>query len=391
MDEILKQLSDRELDILNIIQKKGSITKKDLQITTDVKLTTLNRAMKTLEDNKLIVEVGTCDSTGGRKAVEYAVVESGIYVIGIDISRTYVKLVLSNLRMDILKNEEFSLDYSFSPKKTVKEVSFLIKNFLLGLSIDKREVLGIGIGTVGPMDREHGIILNPKGFFHPGWVNVPLKEMIENELSIPCFIDNGANTAILAEYSIGKGKGLKNVVYIHCGVGIRSAVITDGIIIRAMNDSEDAFAHMIVDVNGEVCICGNHGCIESYASLEAIAKRLKVKIEESLSISEKDNDYNEILNFSQLGNELTKEIINKSAEVLGVGIGNLVRILNPQLVILSGPLIMNYDLFYDRAVEIFYKNNCMNNKVEFSKGGELQESVIAIGSCLMVINHYLKN
>lgn len=391
MDEILKELSDRELGILNLIQKKGSITKKDLQIAADVKLTTLNRAMKILEDNNLIVEVGTCESTGGRKAVEYSVVEEGIYVIGIDISRTYVKLVLSNLRMDIIKNEQFSLDYSFSPEKTINEISSLIKKFLLELSIDKREILGIGIGTVGPMDRDSGIILNPKGFFHSGWVNVPLKEMIESELSIPCFIDNGANTAILAEYSIGKGRGLKNVVYIHCGVGIRSAVITDGSIIRAINDSEDAFAHMVVDIDGYDCGCGNQGCIESYVSLNAITKRSKLKREEFISSNEKENNYNDILNSEQLDNEITEEIIYKSAEVLGVGIGNLARILNPQLIILSGPLIMNYDLFYPRAVEVFHKNNCMNNQVEFSKGGELKESVIAIGSCLMVINHYLKN
>ncbi|GKX68182.1 ROK family transcriptional regulator [Inconstantimicrobium mannanitabidum] len=391
MDEILKELSDRELGILNIIQKKGSITKKDLQIAADVKLTTLNRAMKILADNNLIVEVGTCESTGGRKAVEYSAAEKGIYVIGIDISRTYVKLILSNLRMDILKNEQFSLDHTFSPEKTVNEICILIKKFLLELSIDKTEVLGIGIGTVGPMDRGNGIILNPKGFFHSGWANVPLKEMIESELSIPCFIDNGANTAILAEYSIGKGRGLKNVVYIHCGVGIRSAVITDGSIIRAINDSEDAFAHMVVDIDGDDCGCGNQGCIESYVSLKAIAKRSKLKREQFISSNEKENNYNESLNSEQLDNEITKEIINKSAEVLGVGIGNLARILNPQLIILSGPLIMNYDLFYPRAVEVFHKNNCMNNQVEFSKGGELKESVIAIGSCLMVINHYLKN
>lgn len=389
MSEILKQLSDRELEILNIIQKKGSITKKDLQITTELKLTTLNRAMKTLEDKSLIVEVGTSESTGGRKSVEYSVTGRGVYVIGIDISRTYVRLILSNFKMDILKNEEFSLDSSFSPEKTVEKIAYLIEKILAELSINKNEILGIGVGTVGPIDRENGIILTPKGFFNENWSNVHLKEMIENKVSIPCFIDNGANTAVLAEYFLGKGKGLKSLVYIHCGVGIRSAVITDGIIIRTINDSEDAFEHMIIDAGGERCVCGNRGCIEAYSSMEAISKKLKSIIKENINKEAVEEDYKGILELAAHNNEAT-EIINKGAEFLGIGLANLVRILNPQLVILSGPLIMNYNYYYESAIKVFYKNNCLNNQVIFSKGGEFQENVIAVGAGLMVIENYLK-
>lgn len=389
MNEILKQLSEREIEILNIIHKKGSITKKDLQAITDIKLTTLNRAMKTLEDNKLIEEIGTSESTGGRKAVEYAAAKKAIYVIGVDISRTYVRLVLMNFKMDILMDEEFLLDYSFSPEKTVEKIAYLIDKMLRVLSINKNEVLGIGIGTVGPLDRGRGIILNPKGFFNGNWKDVNLKEMIEKSVLIPCIIDNGANTAILAEYFFGKGKGLKTVIYIHCGVGIRSAVITDEIIIRTINDSEDAFAHMIIDASGEECMCGNKGCIEGYSSIEAIVKRYNC-IEEKVSEASVEEAYKDILIAASQNDNTALEVINKGTEALGIGLANLVRILNPQLVILSGPLIMRCTSYYEKTIEVFYKNNCMNNKVTFSKGGEFQENVIAVGAGLMVIESCLK-
>ncbi|KZL92638.1 ROK family transcriptional regulator [Clostridium magnum] len=390
MRETLRQLSERELEILNIIHKKGMITKKNLQAITGMTLTTLNRVMKSLEDKKLIIEVGISESTGGRKAIEYGVAQTGAYVIGVDISRTYVKLIIVNLRMAILKKEEFYMNDSFSPKKTIDKITDLIEQKLLELSIDKSEVLGIGVGTVGPLDREKGIMINPKNFFNENWSNVPLKEMIERKTSIPCVIDNGANTAVLAEYLFGKGKDLKSIVYIHCGIGIRSAVITDGIIIRAMNDSEDAFAHMIIDSNGERCICGNKGCIESYSSIEAMIKRFNLKVKETNNNEEiKEEDYKKILDLAMQNNESAAEIINKGAEILGIGLANLVRIINPQLVILCGPLIKNYKLYYDMCIDTFEKINYLNNGVIFSKGGKFKEDAIAIGAAAMVVEQYI--
>jgi predicted NBD/HSP70 family sugar kinase len=350
--------------------------------------------MKSLEDKKLILETGTSESTGGRKAVEYSVAQKGIYVIGIDISRTYVKLIIANFKMTIIKKEEFSMNNSFSPEKTVAKISDLIEKSLSELSIDKSQVVGIGVGTVGPLDREKGVMLNPKNFFNDSWRNVPLKEMIEKKISIPCFIDNGANTAVLAEYLFGKGKDLKSVVYIHCGIGIRSAAITDGIIIRTMNDSEDAFAHMIVDSNGERCACGNKGCIESYSSIEAIIKRFNSRSKDNNNYKNeeiKEEDYNKILRLAMDdNNQLAIEVINNGAECLGIGLSNLVKLLNPQLVILCGPLIKNYKSYYKMCIDTFDENNCLSNEVVFSDGGEFKEDAIAIGSCLMVIEDLLK-
>ena len=384
----LEELSFRDLEILNIIQKTGPITKKDLQVTADLKLTTLNRIMKTLEDGKIIMEHGESHSTGGRKAIEYDVCQTGFYVIGIDISRTYVKLVLTNMKLTILKKEEFLMDESYSPKKTVEKISYIIEQMLSDLFIKKNEILGIGIGTVGPIDREKGIILNPKSFFNSDWINVPIKAMVEESLSISCFIDNGANTAVLCEFLYGKGKDLKSVAYIHCGIGLRSAIISDGIIIRSMNDREDAFGHMIIEHNGEECNCGNSGCIESYSSIDSIIKRVNAKTKnKNKSISE--INYSEILKSELLNNKEAIEVINRATEILGIGLANLVRLINPELVILSGPLIMDFEYYYEKSIATFHSINQMENRAIFCKGGKFQQDVIALGAAAMVIEFYL--
>lgn len=393
MKKILRELSNRELETLDIVQKNGLITKKSIQAITGMTLTSLNRVMKGLEDKKLIVQAGISESTGGRKAVKYDVAQSGIYVIGVDISRTYVRIIISNFKMTILAKKEFFMDDSFSPEKTVEKVVNIIDEGLLKLSIDKNEVLGIGIGTVGPLDREKGVMLNPKNFFNGGWINVPIRDMFEKRTSLPCFIDNGTNAAVLAEYLFGKGKDLKNIVYIHCGIGIRSAGINNGIIIRTMRDSEDAFAHMVVDFNGEECTCGNKGCLDSYSSINAIVKSFNSTLKNNSNDTNeeiKEEDYKKILELAVNNNKSAVEIINKGAEILGVGLANMVRILNPQLVILYGTLIKNYKLYYNKCIDAFNKNNCLNNEVIFSDGGEFKENAIAVGSGLIVIESYLK-
>jgi len=146
-------------------------------------------------------------------------------------------------------------------------ISGLIGSTAKYLKIDRKKLIGIGIGTVGPLNRASGVMINPANFEAPGWSNVPFKAMLAEKTGLPVIIDNGANAAVLAETLFGAGKGLKDVVYLNCGIGIRTGVISSGTIVRTINDAEDAFGHMVIDVDGETCICGNSGCIETYSSI----------------------------------------------------------------------------------------------------------------------------
>jgi predicted NBD/HSP70 family sugar kinase len=94
--------------------------------------------------------------------------------------------------------------------------------------------------------------------------------MIEDATGMSVIIDNGANMAALAEYIYGEGKGSDNLAYINCGMGIRTGSISSGTVVRTINGTEDAFGHMVIDVDGELCSCGNYGCVECYSSIPAI-------------------------------------------------------------------------------------------------------------------------
>jgi len=363
-------LNDRGKYIFNIVQKNGPITRNELMDITKIKLTTLNRDIEILIDKKIIIEADIGESTGGRKPNLYDVNQSEFYIIGIDISRTYTKIVITNLKLKII--EERLLSHKYKIENISEIIPTLIKNICMELRIEKSSIVGIGIGIID------------------GFNIKPLYDVLDKELDTIICVDNGANAAVIGEYNFGIGKGKKNIAYINCGVGIRTGIISSGVLIRTINNLEDAFGHMIVDVNGELCSCGNHGCIESYVSISNITKKFIDEIKEisgSYLNKKLDNiNYRDVCNLAENKNEVTVNVIKNSALYFGIGLANYMKLFNPELIILSGPLIQHSKLFYDTAIEIaFQKCHIKNNNIQFSNGGHYKDNSIAVGACAMVI------
>jgi predicted NBD/HSP70 family sugar kinase len=253
-----ESLDDRCKYIFSIMQKSGPVAKSELINITKIKLTTLNRNLQILIDKKMIVETDIGESTGGRKPSLYDVNQSGIYIIGIDISRTYTRIVITNLKLKIIEEELIGGEYKI--EKISEIIPSYIKKLCMKSQIQKSSIVGIGIGIVG------------------GFNIQPLYDSLSKELNAQICIDNGANAAVIGEYHYGIGKDKKNIAYVNCGVGIRTGIISSGVLIRTINNLEDAFGHMIVNANGDLCSCGNYGCIESYVSISNITKKFISKI-----------------------------------------------------------------------------------------------------------------
>ncbi|MCX7746479.1 MAG: transcriptional regulator [Clostridia bacterium] len=393
--DIFEGLNDETKKIFDVIQKNGPITKNDLSLITGMKLTTLIRLMQPLEEAGLIVESRIGESTGGRKPVLYDVNTNKFYIVGIDISRIYTQIVITNLKMEVLDKYRFEMESSCSPAVTVNKIVKVLEASMEKINNDSRRLLGVGIGTVGPLDREKGIVINPVNFEAPGWENVSLKWMFEEKLRCPVILDNGANAAVLAETYFGAGKGLRNVVYFNCGVGIRTGAISSGSIIRTFNNSEDVFGHMVIDVDGEECSCGNYGCIECYSSILTITKKFISEIKKgrvtSIVKPVSQISYMDICKAAEKNDLLAKEILQSAAAILGTGLANFINLLNPSLVILSGPLVYHSEIFYQTCIHIASKK-CYSNKensIIFNRGGYFEENAISVGSAALVVENFL--
>jgi predicted NBD/HSP70 family sugar kinase len=135
--------------------------------------------MEPLEKEKLIIEVGIGDSSGGRKPVLYDLDTKRFYVLGIDISRPYTEIIIADPKMNVLNIKTFNMDETFTPEKAVQTIASLFQEGLSQLGIERKKFLGVGLGTVGPLNRSTGIMIRPNRFAGSGWVGAPIKNLLE--------------------------------------------------------------------------------------------------------------------------------------------------------------------------------------------------------------------
>jgi glucokinase len=206
---------------------------------------------------------------------------------------------------------------------------------------EEGEVIGIGIGAPGPLDRDTGLVLETPNL---GFTDFPLRNLISAATGLPATLDNDANCATYGEWWLGVGRGSRVLVGLTLGTGIGGGLVIDGEIFHGVSDAGAEFGHMTIDTTGRKCSCGNYGCLEAYASGPAIAARALEGLEEGTEsvLPSLVNGNLEAITAATvyegavLGDPFAAEVMKETAKVLGVGIANLVNALNPDIVVIAG-------------------------------------------------------
>jgi glucokinase len=207
--------------------------------------------------------------------------------------------------------------------------------------VSDAEILGVGVGAPGPLDTKRGIVLLTPNL---GWVNLPLRQIIHDRLGLPASLDNDANCAVLGEWWVGAARGARHAIGITIGTGIGGGLILDGKLYHGASDVAGEIGHTTIDTEGRRCKCGNYGCLEAYASGPNIALRAVEEIEAG-AVSRLPTlvggDLSKITaqtvyQAAQDGDDLALEVVNDTARFLGVGIGNLLNVFNPEVVVVCG-------------------------------------------------------
>ena len=203
------------------------------------------------------------------------------------------------------------------------------------------EILGVGIGSPGPLDLAQGIVLDA---FNLGWKDFALRDRLGQALGMTAILDNDANCATWGEYWLGAGRDVKSLVGVTLGTGIGGGVILDGRLIHGASASAGELGHMTIDFHGRRCKCGNYGCLEAYASGPNIAARAREGLEagaESALTGLVDGEldrltaatvYEAILD----GDAYAGEVMLETAKILGAGVANIVNLFNPDMIVIVG-------------------------------------------------------
>ena len=202
-------------------------------------------------------------------------------------------------------------------------------------------VTGIGICSPGPLDPETGVVLNPPNL--PCWRNFPLAAEIEKAFGVPARVDNDGNAAGLAEAIWGAGAGYRNVFYATLGTGIGAGIIFDRKIYHGRTGSAAEGGHVSIDYKGPRCACGKRGCIEALASGPRIARRAQEKLAagaESIILgyagSLEEVRAEHVGEAFREGDAVAREVLTETAFLLTVWLGNIVDLLEPDVMVVGG-------------------------------------------------------
>ena len=272
---------------------------------------------------------------GGTNIVVGLVPEDGTSIHGVNTERTHK---------------------SDNPEGTFDQVARMV-----GRSIDSTteelgdgnfEVVGVGIGAPGPLDRRSGTVLVTPNL---GWVGMPLRDGIANVLNLPATLENDANCAIYGEWWRGAAQDGRVVVGLTIGTGVGGGIVIDGELFHGSSDAAGEIGHASIDTTGRRCKCGNYGCLEAYAAGPAIAARAVEGIEAGAHSSLVDlveGDLSAITakTVSQAalnGDHYSADVIRETAHFLGSAVANLVNIFNPDIVVICGGVTLTGDHLFE--------------------------------------------
>jgi len=214
---------------------------------------------------------------------------------------------------------------------------------------------GIGICAPGPLDPIRGIVLNPPNL--PCWHNFRLADEVQRVFHVCAKIDNDANAAALAEAIWGAGVGFRNVFYATLGTGIGTGIIFDGRIYHGRTGSAAEGGHVSIDYNGPRCGCGKRGCIEALCSGPAIAQRARARLAESTAPSQlrgrtkgklESLTAEDVAEAFHAGDALAKNVLEGTADLLTVWLGNMIDLLEPDVIIFGGGVAQLMSDFFPR-------------------------------------------
>ena len=264
--------------------------------------------------------------------------------IGVDLGGTNIKFGLVTPDGKILDRLSIPTLANQGPKSVVARI---IKT-IIRLRQSRGQLQAVGIGSAGVIDHYQGII-----HYSPNlndWNEIPLKKLIEKQIKIPVLVGNDVNAFVLGEYCFGEGKGSDSVFGITLGTGVGGGIINNGKLLLGTNHAAGEVGHTSINAFGLKCKCGNLGCLERYVGAEYIIERTirKLKSQRSKPKSHSSeitkltkNNYKDITTeiiyiAAKRGDKLANVIIKETGTYVGVGLANVISLIDPEVIVIGG-------------------------------------------------------
>lgn len=311
--------------ILQFLLQEGEKTIPEIKDFSGLSLPTTTKLINELLEQKILVESGKKESSGGRPPSCFRLNSELGYIVGVEILINSFRLSIVNLNHELIYEYETDNFDINNRDDALGYISRIVPDIIHKKGISDDKVLGIGIGITGRVDGKKGISYSYLNF------DAPLAHILQNKWKYPVFIDNDTRLMTLGEQNFGLAKERQNVIYVNLSRGTAIGIISNGNLHSGESGFAGEFGHIYFEANEKLCVCGKKGCLETVVSGYALERKYSELYPQNVPLK-----YREILQLIHSNNNDLHAVLIEMGEKLGQSLSILVQTLNPGLIIIGG-------------------------------------------------------
>ena len=385
------------LRVLKLIHERSRVSRSEIAEATGHSAFLTSKLCDQLLQGGFISEIGSGDSTGGRRPTLLSVSPGLGRVVGVHLGTVNARVAMLDLAGNLLAFHKAPSRVEQGPEVALPHLVSLIDHTIRQANVQRSELLGIGIGISGISDKASGItMLWPKV---PTWVNVPVRAYLSDHFPILLEFDDTPRTIALAERRWGCAQESQNLVYLMLGAGIGAALFLNGRMYTGKDRLAGELGHITVEENGPLCSCGNRGCLESVMSAtaliaqaqEAVAKGLSGQLWQLCRGDAKLISLELIAEAAAANDRFAFRLLNEAGNHIGKAIVTLLHLLNPEQIVIGGGMALSAGQLMLPAIHRVVQERALPriaNSVQIQLS-DLAEVDWARGAALLVVERAL--
>ena len=320
--------------LLAVLRPDTALSQAEIARRTGLSAATVSNIVRRLQAAERVSVAPTVSS--GRRAVGVRTAGRPRLALAVDFGHRHLRVACGDLSSRVLAEAQVDLDVDLSAAQGMDAAARLLDGVLETAGAQAGDVIGVGMGVPGPVDMETGVI--GSSAILPGWVGLQVGPAMEERLDLPVAVDNDANLGALAETRWGAGRGSAHVAYIKVATGVGAGLVLGGRLYRGHAGTAGEIGHVVLEERGELCRCGNRGCLETLAGGPALLRLLATPRVSTLPA---------LVAAARAGDAGCRRVVADAGRAIGVAAAGLCNLLSPEVVVVGGHLARAGDLLLD--------------------------------------------
>lgn len=383
--------SESRFEVLHALFAGGPSTRLELARASGLSLATVSTVTSELISEG-VVRVAETVSTGvGRPHARLTIDGARGRLIGVDVAETYVQATVFDLALSALATHTITLDeHLHDPDYVVSGIADAVDRALEQAQVPRGAVTGVGVSLPGQVVPDAGVsVFAP----HWSWHDVRIHDLLSDRLRLPVRVDNPLKAIAIAELWFGVGRVSRSLVVVNLGTGVGAGLAIDDAIVRGPSNNAGEWGHTMLVLDGRACRCGRHGCVEAYVGAEGIEQTLAEIAPEHPALSERmQKDFiGAVAEGLEQGDPTLTALIERTAHYLAAALGDLVNMVNPEHITLTGWTIAALGRWLVPATQARLEQNALPGSYEVVTlaTSAVQGNMVAIGMATFALEAFL--